>query len=439
MNYPKFDIDRINKNMTKAKNAYNIKAPLHKQIRCLRNNVLQGLLYLYCIEAIELQKKTEGNRLKEMFVLRANRKRILAFLEKSKKFSVKLCEKTIYNAIMALQEAGFLCKIDRGRKLGFDIIFNPQILFFENFDDLDVDNYVNKSEDRISLKNQNHIQFKNFDSFLQSLPQRILLNKKINNNSNVNCEQTPSEKKGIHVNVFSNGEEKSPTLEDNSPFEKTDKAQTNKEGGGLADNLKKDSPHFENQSKNTQNTQIEQVKELTVKFWDYAKRMIFPSFKKMGDYEETTVLPCIAKLIAQEWLPVCKLKSREQYYQELCTRINIAAKYLSRHPNRYVPPPVKYFDVLNSQGFIGTRKMYLNLLKARKENHKKYVAKNLVRQAENAFITLKVNRKERNITEIHAHYNNRVKVLNIPEVTEAYNLLVSRIFQSYPYETQQRN
>lgn len=111
-------------------------------------------------------------------------------------------------------------------------------------------------------------------------------------------------------------------------------------------------------------------------FWGYAKQLLYPA-RVWAEYEEVSSLKAIRQGIYRDFLPPLTEKEWDAYQTELYRRIELAASYYERHPDKWVPAPYAqmrpgtgYFDEANTRGFAGT----LTWLEENKRNyHKSYV------------------------------------------------------------------
>lgn len=95
-------------------------------------------------------------------------------------------------------------------------------------------------------------------------------------------------------------------------------------------------------------------------FWLYAKQILYPG-RTFQPYEDQTALNAIRTGVYRDYSYQLTEKQWDQFQAQLYRRIDLAAGYYSRHPDKWIPDPYAhfregsgYFDWENTRGFRAT-------------------------------------------------------------------------------------
>ncbi|MFC5413124.1 hypothetical protein ACFPMF_27635 [Larkinella bovis] len=95
-------------------------------------------------------------------------------------------------------------------------------------------------------------------------------------------------------------------------------------------------------------------------FWLYARQILYPS-RTFQEYENRTVINAIRAGVYRDFSYQLTEKQWDQFQAQLYRRVDLAAGFYSRHPDKWVPDPYArfregtgYFDWENLRGFRAT-------------------------------------------------------------------------------------
>ncbi|MVN77726.1 hypothetical protein GO988_15440 [Hymenobacter sp. HMF4947] len=99
---------------------------------------------------------------------------------------------------------------------------------------------------------------------------------------------------------------------------------------------------------------------LTAQAWHYAWKRLYPSCA-FDETEQQKAMRAIWYGVYRGFGPVLTPEQWQRYHDQVLQRIDLAAAYFQRYPNKFAPSPFAefvtgsgYFDAENSRGFVGT-------------------------------------------------------------------------------------
>ncbi|MCX6216536.1 hypothetical protein [Spirosoma sp.] len=292
-----------------------------------------------------------------------------------------ISEKTAYNHLRRLREAGFITRYKfRGSRHAFEIWIDPALLF-----------QAERAYPQPAVKNAqplvNHLSqtvtfstpTANFTAYKASVTQGYSETEK-KADGNVHSDAPKVEHGDEH---HGNTERLQPTRVSEGPngsLGTVGHSDKGAGGPGAADSCGQvdnpDSPRSAGQRAKARLTKSDLdarraasrteaqrqaiLEGYLISFWNYAKQLLYSS-KVFADYEEPLILNAIRSGVYRNFGPALTEKEWDAYQTELYKRIELAASYYQRHPDKWVPDPYAlhrpgtgYFDEANTRGFGGT-------------------------------------------------------------------------------------
>lgn len=173
-------------------------------------------------------------------------------------------------------------------------------------------------------------------------------------------------------------------------------------------------------------------------FWGYAKTLLYPA-KAFADYEEPLIMNAIRAGVYRNFQPQLTEKEWDAYQSELYRRIELAAGYYERHPDKWVPAPFAqirpgtgYFDEANQRGFSNT----LTWLEENKRNYQKNYTTQQINLAVRHLQLHKIDKAPRAIQlksyiEAYRYYEHKLARFG-PDAVKRFQTLVATIGDRKP-------